>query len=164
MALRLIAVIAFSLVINTLVNGKLSTWEDIGLTDQEYRDSLGREYIFFEITEPEQLAFTYKANPASFTPPWNNTFNGIKLVATNPPCGCGFILNADEVILPEIPKFHQSIQVQVLSPLSLSSQVEGQIALIERGDCSFVSKVPRGHLENPECLTFISIFLISNAK
>jgi len=115
MALRLIAVIAFSLVINTLVNGKLSTWEDIGLTNQEYRDSLGREYIFFEITEPEQLAFTYKANPASFTPPWNNTFNGIKLVATNPPCGCGFILNADEV--------------------------EGQIALIERGDCSFVSKV-----------------------
>ena len=61
MALRLIAVIGFSLVINTLlVNGKLSTWEDIGLTDQEYRDSLGREYIFFEITEPEQLAFTYK--------------------------------------------------------------------------------------------------------
>ena len=60
MALRLIAVIAFSLVINTLVNGKLSTWEDIGMTDQEYRDSLGREYIFFEITEPEQLAFTYK--------------------------------------------------------------------------------------------------------
>ena len=159
MALRSIAVIAFSLVINTLVNGKLSTWEDIGLTDQEYRDSLGREYIFFEITEPEQLAFTYKvrgqkfedylkthclsqANPASFTPPWNSTFNGIKLVATNPPCGCGFILNADEVILPEIHKFHQSIQVQVLSALSLSSQVEGQIALIERGDCSFVSKVP----------------------
>ena len=66
MALRLIAVIAFSLVINTLVNGKLSTWEDIGLTDQEYRDSLGREYIFFEITEPEQLAFTYKVRGQQF--------------------------------------------------------------------------------------------------
>ena len=55
------------------------TWEDIGLTDSEYRDSLvsfsyisgsysndkyvcvqGRDYIFFEITDPEQLAFTYK--------------------------------------------------------------------------------------------------------
>ena len=85
----------------------------------------GRDYIFFEITEPEELAFTYKvrnwnckihlqniprnwylqnwlknvcqANPASFTPPWNDTFNGIKLVATDPPCGCGFVLNADEV-------------------------------------------------------------------
>jgi len=113
MALRLTA--AMVLIMETLVGGKLSTWEDIGLTDSEYRDSLGRDYIFFEITEPEELAFTYKANPASFTPPWNDTFNGIKLVATDPPCGCGFVLNADEV--------------------------EGQIALVERGDCSFVSKV-----------------------
>jgi len=113
MALRL--TVAIVLVMEALVGGKLSTWEDIGLTDSEYRDSLGRDYIFFEITEPEQLAFTYKANPASFTPPWNDTFNGIKLVATDPPCGCGFVLNADEV--------------------------EGQIALVERGDCSFVSKV-----------------------
>jgi len=110
-----VIVLSLSLAMETLVLGKLSTWEDIGLTDQEFRDSLGRDYIFFEITEPEELAFTYKANPASFTPPWNETFNGIKLVATEPPCGCGFILNADEV--------------------------EGQIALIERGDCSFVSKV-----------------------
>ena len=43
------------------------------------------------------LSFYFQANPASFTPPWNDTFNGIKLVATDPPCGCGFVLNADEV-------------------------------------------------------------------
>lgn len=97
--------------------GKLSTWEDIALTHDEYRDSLGRDYVFFEITEPEQLAYTYKANPAGFTPPWNLTFNGIRLVATEPACACGFIHNAEEV--------------------------EGQVALVERGDCSFVSKVLR---------------------
>ena len=30
------------------------------LTDEEYRQSLGSGYIFFEITQPEQLSFTYK--------------------------------------------------------------------------------------------------------
>ena len=30
------------------------------MTDEEYRWSLGTDYIFFEITEPEQLAYTYK--------------------------------------------------------------------------------------------------------
>ena len=30
------------------------------LTDEEYRQSLGSGYIFFEITEPEELSFTYK--------------------------------------------------------------------------------------------------------
>jgi len=98
--------------------GGLKQWEDPVLTNEEYHISLGsREYIFFEITEPEQLAYTYKANPASFCPPWNHTFNGAQLVPTEPPCGCGFIQN--------------------------SEQVEGKIALIERGDCSFVSKVVR---------------------
>ena len=32
----------------------------IALTDDEYRASLGPDYIFFEILEPEQLSFTYK--------------------------------------------------------------------------------------------------------
>ena len=36
------------------------TMEDPTLTDDEYRTSLGRDYIFFEITEPEELAYTYK--------------------------------------------------------------------------------------------------------
>ena len=30
------------------------------LTDEEYRQTLGNGYIFFEITEPDQLSFTYK--------------------------------------------------------------------------------------------------------
>ena len=43
--------------------------------------------------------------------------SGIHLVPTRPPCGCGFIQNPEEV--------------------------EGRLALIERGECSFVSKVIR---------------------
>ena len=58
-----------------------------------------------------------QANPAVFAPSWNVTHNGIQLVPTEPPCGCGFIQNAP--------------------------QVEGRLALIERGECSFVSKVIR---------------------
>ena len=104
-------------------------------TDEEYRQSLGSGYIFFEITEPDQLSFTYKvklvsreisphhrlllfqANPAVFAPSWNVSHSGIHLVPTEPPCGCGFIQN--------------------------HNQVEGKLALVERGECSFVSKVVR---------------------
>merc|ERR1719186_379655 len=70
-----------------------------------------------EITEPENLAYTYKVNPAGFTPPWNTSMDGVRMVPTDPPCGCGFIDNQEDV--------------------------EGNIALIERGECSFVSKVRR---------------------
>ena len=59
--------------------------------------------------------FCTQANPAGFTPPWNTTYSGIELVPTEPACGCGYIRNHE--------------------------QIEGKIALIERGDCSFVSKV-----------------------
>jgi len=107
--------IAAGLTFRTL--GGLKTIEDPALTDDEYRASVGRDYIFFEITQPEELAYTYKANPAGFTPPWNNTYNGFQLVPTVPACGCGFIQNSDDI--------------------------EGKVALIERGDCSFVSKVIR---------------------
>jgi len=107
--------IAAGLTFRTL--GGLKTIEDPVMTDDEYRASIGRDYIFFEITQPEELAYTYKANPAGFTPPWNNTYNGFQLVPTVPACGCGFIENSDDI--------------------------EGKVALIERGDCSFVSKVIR---------------------
>ena len=50
-----------------------------------------------------------------FAPAWNHSHTSIPLVPTEPSCGCGHILNSD--------------------------MVEGNIALIERGECSFVSKV-----------------------
>ena len=57
----------------------------------------------------------FQANPAVFAPAWNHSHTSIPLVPTEPSCGCGHILNSD--------------------------MVEGNIALIERGECSFVSKV-----------------------
>ncbi len=38
----------------------VDTGYDHVLTDDEYRLSMGQGYVFFEITEPEELAFTYK--------------------------------------------------------------------------------------------------------
>ena len=35
------------------------------LTDEEYRVALGKDYVFFEIIEPEQLAYTYKVHKDS---------------------------------------------------------------------------------------------------
>ncbi len=45
----------------------------------------------------------------------NHSYLGISLVPSDPECGCGSYYNAEEV--------------------------EGRIALVERGECSFVSKV-----------------------
>jgi len=95
----------------------LKTQFDHILTEEEYRLSVGKDYVFLEIMEPETLAYTYKVNPAGFTPPWNTSMDGVRMVPTDPPCGCGYIENQEDV--------------------------EGNIALIERGECSFVSKVRR---------------------
>ena len=76
---------------------------------------MGEGYIFFEIIHPEELSYTYKLNPAQFSPKWNLTFGPeISLVLAEPPCGCGSLINQEEV--------------------------EGKIVLMERGECSFVSK------------------------
>ena len=56
-----------------------------------------------------------QANPATFSPSWNHSHTGMALVPSQPSCGCGHITNGD--------------------------MIEGHIALIQRGDCSFVSKV-----------------------
>jgi len=105
--------------ISVRASGVIKSQEDISiaLTDEEYRRSLGPDYIYFEILEPEQLSFTYKANPAVFAPAWNVSHSGIPLVPTQPPSACGFIQNYESI--------------------------EGRLALIQRGECSFVSKVIR---------------------
>lgn len=59
-----------------------------------------------------------------FSLPQNTTHFGIGLVPTSPSCGCGSFENGDDV--------------------------EGNIAFVERGECSFVSKamkaqVRKGH-------------------
>ena len=58
-----------------------------------------------------------QANPAVFAPGWEVRHSAIPLVPTTPTAACGFIQNYQ--------------------------QVRGKLALIQRGDCSFVSKVVR---------------------
>jgi len=86
----------------------------VGLTEKEYKENVAAGFIFFEITDPPELAYTYKLNPSDFSLPYNTSFREIGLVASDPPCGCGSLTNAEDV--------------------------EGKIVLIERGECSFVSK------------------------
>jgi len=70
---------------------------------------------FFKILDPPELAYTYKIRPAmDFGGTFNTSFYGIPLVLANPPCGCSAPLNTEEV--------------------------EGAVLLVERGDCSFLSK------------------------
>ncbi len=40
------------------------------LTDTEAKFSMADGFAFFEIVEPEELAYTYKINPADFALPW----------------------------------------------------------------------------------------------
>ncbi|KDR22400.1 hypothetical protein L798_02492, partial [Zootermopsis nevadensis] len=73
--------------------------------------------VFFEIIEPEELQYTYRIRPAKdFGAPFNKSFSayGIPLVPVEPPYGCGWPNNAKEL--------------------------EGSVALVERGECSFLSK------------------------
>ena len=40
------------------------------MSDSEYKFNMGDGYVFFEVTHPEELAYTYKLNPAPFAPDW----------------------------------------------------------------------------------------------
>lgn len=73
--------------------------------------------IFFEIVEPEDLKYTYRTRPAkNFGPTFTSALleKNIRLVPFSPPNGCSWPRNAHEVV--------------------------GNVALIERGHCSFLSK------------------------
>lgn len=116
---RLFFIIFFSLSLfaNTNQFRHLTPLSGHALSENEYKYNMGDGYIFFEIIKPEELSYTYKITPAAFSPPWNETHVGISLIPSDPSCGCGNFRNADEI--------------------------EGHIALVERGECSFVSKVIR---------------------
>jgi len=88
------------------------------LSDHDYKYSMASGYTIFEIVAPKELQYTYKISPAPFALPFNSTFRDpIPLVMSDPSCGCGFLKNHEDV--------------------------EGNIVLIERGECSFVSKAIR---------------------
>jgi len=107
----------FFIIVNTqILHSRVDVMTENSISDLEYKLYM-KDYVFFEITYPEEIAFTYKASASSFSPSWNSSYEGVALVPTDPPCACGAIRNQEEV--------------------------EGRIVLIERGDCSFVSKVVR---------------------
>lgn len=70
--------------------------------------------VFFEITDPEELAYTYKIRPAQdFGTTFNETFSvkNIPLVLADPSFACDTLFN--------------------------SEQLEGHVALVERGYAYF---------------------------
>nr|CAD7452672.1 unnamed protein product [Timema tahoe] len=82
-----------------------------------FADVIGGD-IFFEIIEPQELEYTYRVRPAKdFGVSFSFMGQGVPLVPVDPPCGCGWPHNADDL--------------------------EGNIALVERGECSFLSKAVR---------------------
>ena len=67
-------------------------------SDNEYKQSLASGYTFFEILMPEELQYTYKISPAPFALPFNATFRDpIALVMSDPPCGCSYLRNFEDV-------------------------------------------------------------------
>lgn len=56
--------------------------------------------VFFEITEPKELAYTYKIRPAQdFGTTFNESFSvrNIPLVVADPPSACHELFNAEDV-------------------------------------------------------------------
>lgn len=73
--------------------------------------------VFFEIVDPAELEYTYRLRPArDFGATFNASFKLVEvaLVPTQPKDGCTAIRNWDEV--------------------------RGSVALVERGECSFIHK------------------------
>jgi len=84
------------------------------LVDLSYNVSVD-EYMFFEVIEPEEIAYSFKIRPAKdFGNPLNFSISNVYLVPTEPQDACGRIKNRDDV--------------------------EGNVAMVERGSCSFLSK------------------------
>ena len=38
----------------------------------DWKFNMGEGYIFFQVTEPEELSYTFKLHPAPFAMPWVN--------------------------------------------------------------------------------------------
>lgn len=75
--------------------------------------------VFFEILEPEELEYTYRVRPAKdFGPAFSDS---------------RFEQKRNELVLPE-PR-------DACNRLTNAQEMKGKVALIERGECSFLTKV-----------------------
>ncbi|XP_001361941.1 PRADC1-like protein [Drosophila pseudoobscura] len=71
--------------------------------------------VFFEIISPQDLEYTYRLRPAKdFGVTFSEKFEGVPLVLTDPPGACQKLRNTRDL--------------------------HGSIALMDRGECSFLSK------------------------
>ncbi|XP_052706925.1 PRADC1-like protein isoform X1 [Crassostrea angulata] len=71
--------------------------------------------LFMQIVEPEEISYVYKIRPArNFGVDFEKVYHHIPLVVANPYNGCSELLN--------------------------KRRVDGAVVLIQRGDCSFVTK------------------------
>lgn len=86
------------------------------MTDSEYMASVAEGFALFEVLEPDELRFTFRLSPAAFSPPFNSSLpDPVALVPADPATGCSHLYNAPYL-------------------------VRGSVLLVERGECSFVSK------------------------
>jgi len=84
------------------------------LVDLSYNVSVD-EYMFFELFKPDEIAYSYKIRPAKdFGNPLNFSLSNAYLVPTEPQDACAAVVNKDDI--------------------------EGNVAMVERGSCSFLSK------------------------
>jgi len=87
-------------------------------TFHHYSAMFSLEDVFFEVVEPAELRYTYLIQVTrDFGAPFNFTLLGARLVPADPEQACQAIANCD--------------------------QLEGAVALVQRGDCPFVEKVMR---------------------
>ncbi|XP_061435403.1 protease-associated domain-containing protein 1 [Lethenteron reissneri] len=84
----------------------------------QHRRGLGHtvgEHLYFQVLSPGEIRYLFQVRPAKdFGGVFNSRFDSINLVPSEPPDACSDLANGE--------------------------LLRGQIALVERGDCSFLSK------------------------
>ena len=86
---------------------------DISTSDST-KQFISRGDVYFLISEPESLRYTFKARSSRIGVPFTNTLENIALVLAEPRDSCTSIISKLEI--------------------------KGNIALVERGGCSFLEK------------------------
>lgn len=95
---------------NERIYVKLSNEEGVPFNKQLYH----KQDIFFRISEPESLRYTFKARPSKIGVPLIKSFENVALVIAEPRDSCRSVINRLEI--------------------------KGNVALVERGGCTFVEK------------------------
>lgn len=90
------------------------TPKPLNLKDYSNVQFVSRGDVYFLISEPESLRYTFKSRSSRIGIPFTNTFSNIALVLAEPRDACTSTINKLEI--------------------------RGNIALVERGGCSFLEK------------------------